>query len=66
MSKSGWVIGAVVLTFWGFYSCWHFGYQSGYADGHETAWKLSQPSPIVIQAAMQSPSEEPSESDSVQ
>lgn len=57
MSKSSWAIWGVVLTFWGLYSCWHFGYQAGYADGHQTAWRLSQPYPMM-QAAANSESEQ--------
>ncbi|WP_010587192.1 hypothetical protein [Schlesneria paludicola] len=40
MSKESWKFWGVVLIAWGFYSCWHMGYQSGYADGHATAWGM--------------------------
>ncbi len=43
MSKMGWTFWIVALGIWGLYSCWHFGYQSGFADGHETAWRMYQP-----------------------
>lgn len=43
MSKYGWTIWIIPFAVWGFYSCWHCGYQSGYAEGHETAWKMYQP-----------------------
>jgi hypothetical protein len=44
MSKMNWTVWLVAIGAWGLYSCWHLGYQSGYADGHETAWKMYQPS----------------------
>ena len=34
MSKMSWTVWIAALAVWGLYSCWHFGYQSGYADGH--------------------------------
>ncbi|HEY0983212.1 hypothetical protein [Schlesneria sp.] len=43
MASHGWIFWAAPLSLWAFYSCWYFGYQSGYADGHETAWNLSRP-----------------------
>ena len=49
MSKMGRTFWIVALGVWGLYSCWHFGYQSGYADGHETAWLMYQPSVPVYQ-----------------
>lgn len=43
MASHGWKLWVAPLTLWALYSCWYFGYQSGYADGHETAWSLSRP-----------------------
>lgn len=41
MSKLSWTVWIAAIATWGFYSCWHFGYQSGYADGHETALQMA-------------------------
>ena len=48
MSNQGWKFWVVPLTLWCLYSCWYFGYQSGYADGHETAWNMSKQGPYVF------------------
>jgi hypothetical protein len=53
MSKTGWRLWIVAFGAWALYSCWHMGYQSGYADGHETAWKMYQPSVPDFQIAAQ-------------
>jgi len=44
MANQGWKLWLVPFGLWGLYACWHSGYQSGYADGHETAWNMSRPS----------------------
>lgn len=52
MSKSGWKLWIIPLAAWGLFSCWHIGYQSGYADGHDTAWKMYQPfTPSTVASA---------------
>jgi hypothetical protein len=43
MTTDSWKFWTVALGLWAFYGCWHIGYQSGYVDGHETAWKMYQP-----------------------
>lgn len=43
MAIESWKLWLVPLSLWGLYLCWHTGYQSGYADGHETAWRMSRP-----------------------
>lgn len=43
MANQGWKLWLVPFGLWGLYACWHSGYQSGYADGHETAWSMSRP-----------------------
>lgn len=43
MANQGWKLWLVPFGLWGLYACWHSGYQSGYADGHETAWNMSRP-----------------------
>lgn len=40
MSKQIWKFWVVPLIAWGLYSCFYLGYQSGYADGHATAWGM--------------------------
>ncbi len=47
MSSFNWKFWAIPLTLWSLYSCWYFGYQSGYAEGHETAWSLARPYELV-------------------
>jgi hypothetical protein len=44
MAVESWKLWIIPLGLWGLYLCWHCGYQSGYAEGHETAWRMSRPS----------------------
>ncbi len=44
MANQSWKLWLVPFGLWGLYVCWHSGYQSGYADGHETAWSMARPS----------------------
>lgn len=55
MANQSWKLWLVPFGLWGLYLCWYSGYQSGYADGHETAWSMSRPS--LIAAASESPME---------
>ncbi len=48
MSKLDWRFWAVPLVLWGLYTCWYFGYQSGYTDGHETAWSMAKPREFLL------------------
>lgn len=47
MANNSYKFWAIPLTLWGLYSCWYFGYQSGYADGHVTAWNMYSPDALV-------------------
>ena len=47
MTNFNWKFWVIPFSLWSLYSCWYFGYQSGYADGHETAWSLAQPFGLV-------------------
>ena len=47
MANQNWKLWLVPFGLWGLYLCWYSGYQSGYADGHETAWSMSRPSLIA-------------------
>lgn len=47
MANQTWKLWAVPFGLWGLYLCWYSGYQSGYADGHETAWSMSRPSLVA-------------------
>ena len=40
MKTADWKLWIAPGLLWVVYSCWHFGYQSGYTDGHDTAWKM--------------------------
>lgn len=53
MANQNWKLWLVPFGLWGLYLCWYSGYQSGYADGHETAWSMSRPS--FAMAAMEPP-----------
>ena len=53
MANQSWKLWLVPFGLWGLYLCWYSGYQSGYADGHETAWNMSQPS--LVMAATEPP-----------
>jgi hypothetical protein len=50
MAVESWKLWIIPLGLWGLYLCWHCGYQSGYAEGHETAWRMSRPT-LGIQVA---------------
>ena len=50
MANQSWKMWLVPFGLWALYLCWYSGYQSGYADGHETAWSMSQPSLIMAAA----------------
>lgn len=43
MANQTWKLWLVPFGLWGLYLCWYSGYQSGYAEGHETAWDMAQP-----------------------
>lgn len=47
MTVESWKLWLVPLALWGLYLSWHTGYQSGYADGHDTAWSMSRPSLVL-------------------
>ena len=47
MANQTWKLWLVPFGLWGLYLCWYSGYQSGYADGHETAWSMSRPSLVA-------------------
>jgi hypothetical protein len=55
MANQSWKLWLVPFGLWGLYLCWYSGYQSGYADGHETAWSMSRPS--LVAAISDSPGE---------
>ena len=55
MTIVSWKLWLIPFAFWGVYLCWNSGYQSGYAEGHQTAWRMSRS--IVVVASTESPSE---------
>jgi len=55
MANQNWKLWLVPFGLWGLYLCWYCGYQSGYADGHETAWSMSRPN--LVASAFESPME---------
>ena len=50
MTVNSWKLWLAPFALWGVYVCWHSGYQSGYAEGHQTAWQMSRPSPDLALA----------------
>lgn len=50
MTVDSWKLWLAPFALWGIYVCWHSGYQSGYAEGHQTAWQMSRPSPDLALA----------------
>jgi len=56
MANLNWKVWLVPFGFWGLYLCWYSGYQSGYADGHETAWDMARPN-LVLAAINEPPRE---------
>lgn len=50
MTVNSWKLWLAPFALWGVYVCWHSGYQSGYAEGHQTAWLMSRPTLEIAQA----------------
>ena len=55
MTVESWKLWLIPFALWGVFVCWNSGYQSGYAEGHQTAWKMSRPD--LSFAAMESASD---------
>lgn len=47
MSIDNWKLWLVPFAVWMMVMAWYTGYQSGYQEGHETAWQMSRPSVTV-------------------
>lgn len=62
MSKESLKLWGVVLIVWGLYTCWHMGYQSGYAEGHATAWGMYEQPHLKQNLASSETFYEPTES----
>lgn len=43
MAVENWKLWLVPFGMWGMVMAWYSGYQSGYVEGHETAWQMSRP-----------------------
>lgn len=48
MANKNWKIWAIPFGVWALYLSWYSGYQSGYSDGHETAWTMSRPNLLAL------------------
>ncbi len=48
MAIDNWKLWVVPFALWGLAMAWYTGYQSGYKDGHETAWEMSRPTVASI------------------
>ena len=42
MAIDNWKLWLVPFAIWGVVMAWYAGYQSGYQDGHSTAWEMSR------------------------
>lgn len=42
MAVDNWKLWLVPFALWGLVMAWYTGYQSGYQDGHSTAWRMSR------------------------
>ncbi len=43
MSIDNWKLWVVPFAAWLVVMAWYTGYQSGYEEGHQTAWQMSRP-----------------------
>lgn len=49
MTIENWKLWLVPFAIWGLVMVWHGGYQSGYEEGHKTAWEMSRPNlPMTV------------------
>jgi hypothetical protein len=51
MSVENWKLWLVPFAVWGLVMAWYSGYQSGYQEGHVTAWQLYHPDILVAAEA---------------
>ena len=47
MAVENWKLWLIPFTVWGLVMAWYSGYQSGYLEGHETAWQMSRPNVLL-------------------
>ena len=43
MAVDNWKLWVIPFAAWGVALVWYSGYQSGYHEGHETAWEMAKP-----------------------
>jgi hypothetical protein len=43
MSIDNWKLWMIPFAAWLVVMAWYTGYQSGYSEGHQTAWQMSRP-----------------------
>jgi hypothetical protein len=62
MAIDNWKLWLIPFAVWGLVMTWHSGYQSGYKDGHDTAWEMSRPTIglIATQPVAMNAEEDPS------
>lgn len=46
MAVENWKLWLVPFAIWGVVMAWYTGYQSGYQEGHDTAWQMSRPTVV--------------------
>lgn len=44
MAVDNWKLWIIPFAGWAMFMSWNMGYQSGYQEGHVTAWEMSRPS----------------------
>ena len=47
MAVENWKLWLSPFGVWGLAMAWYSGYQSGYLEGHETAWQMSRPNVLL-------------------
>jgi hypothetical protein len=47
-----WKLWIVPFAAWGMATSWYCGYQSGYSEGHETAWHMARPEISLTEAQL--------------
>jgi hypothetical protein len=47
MAVENWKLWIIPFAIWALFLSWHSGYQSGYQEGHATAWEMSRPSVLL-------------------
>ena len=48
MTVDNWKLWLIPFAAWVVVMAWYSGYQSGYVEGHQTAWEMSRPNVSIV------------------